>query len=525
MSELESQLTQLQEDLKKTKDQLSSSEALKKQAQQEAEDVKKQLQAMSAKLENSQNQLMEFSAAEEAQLQQLRQISQERDRAWQSELEAIQKQHSLDSAALSSAMNEIHRLKLQLEMVAKSEEDQVQQSDRAQAELQALKQDMAETLSTVEKLKVELSNSEKAEAEAEAKVVETQQQLEVAKFTVETIRSEGSKLLELFRTSISELEESRAQVSSLQETVKKLQDDQHNAGDSSTLGSLELEVEHLRSALQAAEIKYEEEQTRIASQIRSYEMADQVNTESGVRESELESALSSANAQLAELKASLMDKENKLQGIADMNEELKAKLEKGQMTKMETDSECKLLDSVTDIAELKANLMDKENELQFISEENEQLKLELAKREAESCKSYESAISEIELAKAKEKEALFMLESVTEEADKRNEKATRVAEQLEAAQAMNSEMEAELRRLRVQSDQWRKAAEAAAAVLTTGNNGRFVERTSSLDADYQSVAGRLMHSPFSDDLDDESPKKKNNGGMLRKFGLWKKNPK
>jgi len=33
-----------------------------------------------------------------------------------------------------------------------------------------------------------------------------------------------------------------------------------------------------------------------------------------------------------------------------------------------------------------------------------------------------------------------------------------------------------------------------------------------------------MHSPFSDDLDDESPKKKN-GGMLRKFGLWKKSPK
>lgn len=526
MAEMDAQLTQLQEDLKKTKDQLSLSESLKKQAQKEAEDIKQQLQAMTAKLEDSQNQLMELSEAEESRLQELRVISQERDRAWESELEALQNQHSVDSQALSSAMNEIHRLKLQLEMVVNSEEDQARQSERAKTELQALKQEMVETLSTLEKLKLDLSNSEKAESEAEAKVVETEQQLEVAKATMETLRSEGLKLVESYRSSMSELEESRGRVSFLEETVKKLQDDHLIAGNSSTLGSLEMEVEQLRSALQAAEIKYEEEQTRIASQIQSaYEIADQVKAESGMRESELESALKNAKAELAELKATLLDKENELQGISDMNDELKAKLEKGPVNQMGSEDESKLMNSVADIAELKANLMDKENELQCISEENEQLKLEIAKRETENSKSYEAAIAEMELAKAKEKEALMKLEYITEEAYERNEKAARVAEQLEAAQAMNSEMEAELRRLRVQSDQWRKAAEAAAAVLTTGNNNeRFVERTSSLDANYQSVAGKLMHSPFSDDLDDESPKKKN-GGMLRKFGLWKKSPK
>ncbi|KAJ6825107.1 interactor of constitutive active ROPs 2, chloroplastic-like isoform X3 [Iris pallida] len=526
LSELESQLPQLQEDLKKTKDQLSSSEASKKQAQQEAEDFKKQLLAMTEKLEDSKNQLVEFSAVEEARLQELRKISQDRDRAWQSELEAIQKQHSVDSAALTSAMNEIHRLKVQLDMVLKSEADQANHTDEAQTELQALKQDLADTLSIVENLKTELYNSEKAEAEAEAKVVETQQQLEVAKLTVETLRSEGMKLMELFKSSISELEESRARVSSLEETLKKLQEDQLLAGGSSPPHSLDSEVERLKSALQAAEITYEEEQTRITTQIRSaYEMVESVKIESELRQSELESALKNAMDELAELKTSLLDKETELQSLSDMNADLEEKLGTGQLKQVEPELESKLTKSVADVAELKANLMDKENELQSISEENEQLKLEMGKKEVENTKSYEAAITEMELAKAKEKEAVMKLGYVTEEADKSSQRAVRMSEQLEAAQTVNSEMEAELRRLRVQSDQWRKAAEAAAAVLTTGNNGRHVDRSSSLDAEYQSVAGKLMNSPFSDDLDDDSPKKKNNN-VLRKFGgLWKKGPK
>ncbi|GMP85201.1 hypothetical protein CsSME_00038452 [Camellia sinensis var. sinensis] len=93
------ELAQLQEELKKAKDQLSSSESWKTQAQQEAEEAKKQLAAMSAKLDESQQQLMELCASEEDRVQELRKISQDRDRAWQSELEAVQKQHSMDSTA------------------------------------------------------------------------------------------------------------------------------------------------------------------------------------------------------------------------------------------------------------------------------------------------------------------------------------------------------------------------------------------------------------------------------------------
>ena len=50
MSELESLLAQLQEDLKKAKEQLNSSESLKRRAQQEAEEAKKQLEEARAKI-------------------------------------------------------------------------------------------------------------------------------------------------------------------------------------------------------------------------------------------------------------------------------------------------------------------------------------------------------------------------------------------------------------------------------------------------------------------------------------------
>ncbi|PRQ47443.1 putative interactor of constitutive active ROPs [Rosa chinensis] len=59
--------------------------------------------------------------------------------------------------------------------------------------------------------------------------------------------------------------------------------------------------------------------------------------------------------------------------------------------------------------------------------------------------------------------------------------------------------ETELRRLKVQSNQWRKTAEAATVIFSTGNNGKFVDRTGSHDNHYNPLS-----SPYSEDLDDDS---------------------
>ncbi|CDP07955.1 unnamed protein product [Coffea canephora] len=538
VSDLETQLAQLQEELKKAKDQLSSSESRKKRAQQEAEEAKKQLEAMSEKLEESEKQLQELSDCEETRVQELRKISQDRDRAWQSELEAIQKQHSMDSAALASAMNEIQKLKIQLERVAESEAAQARHAESAHADVQNLRMELTETLALVDEIKAQLNDSKESEVRAMEEVSKAQMQLEEAKATEDILHSEGLRAQEAYKSLALKLEQSKMQVNSLEELVSRLQGDVNKRSNDSSassgdveiarekegaekseqlkveLNSIKLEVGHLRAALDASERRYQEEYIQSTLQIRSaYELVEKTKSESCQREAELEARLKVARADVDELKKRLMDKETELKNTTEKNKGLNGSVERDQCIQQELGTELKKSESIVEA--LKASLMDKETELQSVAEENEMLKLEIKNGELERSKLNDEALALVEAARATEQEALSKLSYLTDEADQSSRKTARVTEQLDAAQAANSEMEAELRRLKVQADQWRKAAEAAATMLSTGNNGKFVERTGSLD--YHTLGGKL-NSPYSEDLDDDSPKKKNSN-MLKKIGV------
>ncbi|XP_044465375.1 interactor of constitutive active ROPs 2, chloroplastic-like isoform X1 [Mangifera indica] len=544
MTELESRLAQLQEDLKKAKEQLNSSDSLKRRAQQEAEEAKKQLSAMSTKLEESQQQLLEITTSEDARVDELRKNSQDRDKAWQSELDAVQKQHVMDSAALASSMNEIQRLKVQLEKVAESEAAQSKHAESAHAEMQGLRIELTETLSLVEKLKSEINNCKESEAQALEVIGKTQMQLERANATIEMLRSDGTKATEAFNSLSLELEQSKARVKSLEELVSKLQSDllssnnnklvespgdaelSQKDGEKEEINQLKAELNHakyelsqLKSALDASETRYQEEYIQSTLQIRSaYEQVECVKSESCKREAELEAELKNANARIEELRSNLMGKETALQHISEENERLNLKMKKNEPNERDSELEMELKKLEADLAELKASTLEKETDLQNITEQNEMLKLEIEKREMERNKVNDEAITLAEAARAAEQEALMKVGYLTEEADKSSRRAAHVTEQLDAAQVANTELEAELRRLKVQSDQWRKAAEAATAMLSTGNNGKFVE------SNFNPMNG-TMGSPYSEDMDDDSPKKKN-ANMLKKIGvLWKKGQK
>ncbi|XVE79091.1 hypothetical protein DITRI_Ditri14bG0029700 [Diplodiscus trichospermus] len=557
ISELEVQISQLQEELKKAKDQLSSSESCKKQAQQDAKESKKQLLAMSAKLEESQKKLLELSSSEETDVVGLHKISQERDQARKSQFEDIQKQQFLDSAALALALNEIQQLKDQLEMVAESEAAQTKKTESAHLELQSLQGNLVETLSLVKNMKSQLNYSQESEAQAQALASETLLQLGAAKKTVEALRLEGMKAVEAYNSIASDLDLSRERVYSLEGLVNKLVNKlkvglidasgcfslssdggciivEPQAGDNekpeeshqleAEISSLKSEMAQLRSALETAEVKCHEKQIQSTLQVKSAnELVEQIKSEASLREAELLAALEKANFEIADLKANLMDKETELQGISEDNKELQMKLEKNLSRQQESELENELKVLKEAVVDLKADMMDKETELQNILEENEMLRLEISKREMDKGKSTDKVAAELEVARAAEQEATLKLGLAMEEADKNNKRAARVAEQLEAVQIANSKMEAELRRLKVQSDQWRKAAEAAAAMLSADNNGKFMERTGSLDSNYNPVLGKLS-STYADaeDMDDDLLKKKN-GNMLKKIGvLWKK---
>lgn len=518
VSELETQLANLQEELKKAKDQLCQSESWKKRANEDAEEAKKQLADMTEKLQDSQQQLDEISASEESRVQELRKISQDRDRAWESELEAVQKHHSMDSAALASAMSEIQKLKVQLEKVAESEAAQAKYAESAHNEMLTLRLELSETLAIVEELKNQLNDSKDSEARALEAVSQTQEQLEFAKSTEETLRSENQKAMEAYNSLTMEFEKSKAQVTSLEGLVIKLQE--NPAGDvdgQEELKSMKSEVEKLQGALEGAEKRYQEEYIQSTLQIRSaYELVEQTRSESCQKVAILDANLEKSKSEMEDLRAKLVEKEAKLQTTSEenkkLNEKLNEKLEKTELTEKDTEHVMEVKRLEADLVDLKRVMLDKETELNKITEENERLIMEKNEVKDEA----------IEAARIAEREAVMKVGYLTEEADKSSRKVVRVTEQLDLAQAANAELEAEMRRLKVQSDQWRKAAEAAATMLSGGNNGKFVERTGSLDS--HTIGGKL-NSPFSEDMEDESPKKKNSN-MLKKIGvLLKKSQK
>ncbi|KAK9078622.1 hypothetical protein SSX86_002679 [Deinandra increscens subsp. villosa] len=496
VSELETQIANLQEELKKTKDQLNQSELWRKQAHEEAEEAKKQLVEMSEKLQDSQHQIDEISASEDSRVQELRKISQDRDLAWESELEA--------------------KLKIQLEKVADSEANQAKYAESAHNEMMKSRIELSETLAIVEDLKTQLKDSQDSEARALENASQTREQVESIKSSEETLKLEKLKALEAYDSLTMELEKSKAQVVSLEEMVSKLQvnngnpDENDGVQDKEELNRVKMEVENLGAELERAEKRYQEEYIQSTLQIRSaYELVEQTRTESCEKVSILEANLEKSKAEMEDLNAKLVEKEERLQSISEENKHLNDKLTKPELTTVkDTEDVTELKKLEADLEDLKQVMLRKETELKKVTEENERLKTEQNRANNE-------AVASAEAARIAEKEALMKVGYLTEEADKSSRKVVRVTEQLDLAQAANAEMETDLRRLKVQSDQWRKAAEAAASMLSGGNNGKFVERTGSLNSH---TIGGTLNSPLSEDMEDESPKKKN-GNMLKKIGV------
>ncbi|ONM36637.1 interactor of constitutive active ROPs 2, chloroplastic isoform X1 [Zea mays] len=440
LSELESQLSQLQDELKKAKEQLHSSELSRKRALQEVDDAKAQAAAASAQARDTEAQLAELSSAEESRLLELRRLSQERDRSWQSELEAMQKQHAADSTALAAAMGEVHRLRVQLAATARA--------DR--------RQDVVEALATINELRAKLKASEEAEAQARAMHEECKQQLEASRATIDSLLTDGSKLMDSFSLVVKELEESRATVKALEDEIAETSS--KAASDRCNCSGSESEAAELRAELEAAEERYQEE--KILSTVETqcaYELMDQIKTESDLRHGKLAAALEGAKSEVIFLKASLFDKESELRSALDANRKLQAEAR--------TDGSADAL----------------KQQLQGALHENGLLKQELHQYESE-----------------------------------KGSATARTAEADAAEAAKKGEMETELRRLRVQAEQWRKAAETAMALLTVGKggNGKVVERSESWEGG--------KYAGLCEELDDDAAARKNGNVLRRISGMWKK---
>lgn len=156
-----------------------------------------------------------------------------------------------------------------------------------------------------------------------------------------------------------------------------------------------------------------------------------------------------------------------------------------------------------EVSELKAKLMAKEMEVAVLTADNAELKKQAGEAAEAAKKAKEEAVAKAALIEQNLKE------SAAREA--------RTGEQLRASEAAREALEAEMRRLRVQTEQWRKAAEAAAAVI--GGDAHLVG--------HHGLAGNGngWGSPATmpDDGDDEGFGGKRKGAGIRMLGdLWKK---
>ncbi|KAJ0880477.1 putative interactor of constitutively active ROPs [Helianthus annuus] len=174
-----------------------------------------------------------------------------------------------------------------------------------------------------------------------------------------------------------------------------------------------------------------------------------------------------------------------------------------------------------EISLLKLTIEEKDKKLESLGEENEGLKRELSE-----------ANVKITSAMVKEESLNIKLTQVDQELQKSKSDGIQLKEKLKEVEGAKEALETEMKRLRVQTEQWRKAADAAAAILAGGgvemSDGRRVsERCGSMDKNYGGGFdgyGGFRGSPgLGEDSDDGFGNGKRKGSGIRMFGdLWKK---
>ena len=478
-----------------------------------------------------------LSSSEQGHPKELQKQAQEDDQSRHSASEVTDKSESVDSVA-SAMVNVMQQLKLKLQVVDESKAFQTKHAGSVNEKHNKLKKFLSEILSLMGSMKNQLQDCEVSETQVQALISETTAQLETAKEMVELLGSDSTKAFKDWNSVTLELDESREHVSILETLVCKLEPALANAswksfetfavgknrvqetqeGETRESEQLEADLSSPQSAPLAVEAEYEGKQ---ALEPKPSTEAKHVKSDANPREIELKKELEKSRLEIDEFRVKLINRETELRSITEENLELSCKLEKSLSSHRVYELEKELDDLKNCIADLKANLLDKETEFQSVSEENEMLISEISKRDTIKTKVKEDMTTELVTSTTMDRDTQVKLGIIAEETDRSTSRKSVGIAELEAAQAANAEMEMELRMLKVQSEQWRKAAEAAAAMISAGSNGEFVGRTGSMDSNYSAITGKIGPL-YSEDSDDDLLKKKN-VNVLRKIGvLWKK---
>ncbi|KAL5697733.1 hypothetical protein ACHQM5_028850 [Ranunculus cassubicifolius] len=177
-----------------------------------------------------------------------------------------------------------------------------------------------------------------------------------------------------------------------------------------------------------------------------------------------------------------------------------------------------------EITSLKAKLEETDKQVELLQTENTNLNVKVTEMEAG-----------IAVGRVKDEERELKLSETEVAVEASKVTIARLNQELESVRGEKEGLESEMKAMRVQTEQWRKAADAAAAILSGGTDkiGKFGGRCGSMDkhvggGNVFELAGAYTGyegSPLMpEDLDDRygNGKRKSSGGIKMFGDLWKK---
>ncbi|KAL0913505.1 hypothetical protein M5K25_016971 [Dendrobium thyrsiflorum] len=415
-SELQAQLTLVQEDLKKVKEKLDFEENEKARALEELKEAKKAAQEANEKLEDA--LLSQKLAEESSELDKFRadeveqsaiEAAQKREEEWLEELGHVRNQHAVDVAALLSATQELQRVKQELLMTTEAKNSALGHADDAmkiaeinvekmemlsgevshlksllESELESHSKEMAEMInkfdSEAEVLKLELR---KAKA-AEEKLVDVEALVEVLKVQVLNAKiaesnalylvDEQKKKLELLESQLEEASISESTINySLASVMKQLEEKEVVCNDAkSEIESLNVKVEglELEVARHNEDLKESDRRLDLAKQeiLNMEKKAELINFEIQKAEEEKENALNNEKIACFNVE-SLTQENNKLAVELEITKE-----ELGKAKKSMESLASALRELSMESRDTQERLLIKQGQLDIASAEAEELK-------------------------------------------------------------------------------------------------------------------------------------------------------
>ncbi|KAF5760031.1 putative WEB family protein [Helianthus annuus] len=471
-SELQAQLTALQENLKKAEEKLTSVEKEKEKAINDLKEAQKLSEETNEKLREA--LVAQKSAEENIEIEKFRAVemeqagiesAQKKEEQWEKEIEAVKNQHAADVAALVAATQELEKVKQELTMTCDAKDQALTHADEA-TKIAETQMEKVETL-TAEITRLKGLLNAKFESEAD----QTNKMMSELNLQIETLKSEATqseKLVSELKSEIemlkSESQETDKLVSELKSEVEHLKSEENELKSEIETLNLELrKAKVYKEKLGHIEASFEELNVELEAAKMSESYAKSVMEEWKKKVEELdlqvEEAKRSERSASSSLESTVKDLENNNRLLRDAETELSSLKEKVGLLEMSNvrqkgdleESERALQKLKLEASETAKKAESLKNDLEVVKEEKIQA-LNNEKLAASSVQNLleekNKLIIELETSKDEEEKSKKALESLASALHEVSSEAREAKEKLLLNQSENENYEAQIEDLK-----------------------------------------------------------------------------